>query len=195
MKTIFKLFLLSLSMFIFNINVKAESLDINKKITNNFIIYNINNNKELQYSWQFNKNELQYNYIDINLELNFTSLNKNKIDKLINSNIKRQYLSFEYHGNLPSTALIKVKVDNNFKDGDFLYLYYYNKDNIKYITSNLIVKDGYVEFKITHCSDYLLTSSIIKNASDNPMSMSFVIVVMIFVVVILIAMTLFKNKR
>lgn len=205
MKTFIKILFLSLTMLTFGKVAKAETIEnkqeekpihIYKSVTSTDIMYIIDKNGEFQYSWKFNKKNLDTEDVNINLKLNFTSPSKASIDKLIgNSDLKRQYLSFEYHGILPTNALIKVKVDNSFKDGDHLYLYYYNKDNLEYIKKDLIVKNGFVEFEISHCSDYLLTSSIIKTASDNPQSMGFIIVIMMVIVVGLVAVTLFQNKN
>lgn len=200
MKTFFKIFLLSLSMLTFSEVVCAKAADedlttITKTINNNNLLYTINKDGIFQYSWTFINKDLIQDDININLILNFNSPFKQDIDKLLDSDIKRQYLSFEYHGNLPTDALIKVKVDDNFKNGEHLYLYYYNENKLEYIKQDLIVNDGYIEFKINHCSDYLLTSSIIKNASDNPQNLGFIIVVLMIIIVGLITVTLFQNKN
>jgi hypothetical protein len=106
-------------------------------------------------------------------------------------------LKFLIYGKLPSEATIKIKVDDKFKDDEKLYLYYYNDETkkLEYIDKGLTVKNGYVEFKINHCSDYLLTGSIVKNAIDNPESMGMIIIVLIGIGIVLVAATLFMNSK
>lgn len=52
-----------------------------------------------------------------------------------------------------------VYVGNHYKNGDVVYLYYYNSESnqVEAISrSGHVVKDGYVTYVITHCSDYFL---------------------------------------
>ena len=98
---------------------------------------------------------------------------------------------------LPTTATIKVAVDNNYSDGDKLYLYYYNENSkkLEFIDNNLVVRNGYVSFEIKHCSDYVLTGSIVKTALNNPKSMTIVIVILVIIGVAMVAGTLFLNNK
>ncbi|MDD2489997.1 MAG: hypothetical protein PHY26_01935 [Bacilli bacterium] len=180
------------------ISVKADN---NKRIyelfTDDNIIYIMDENDTFQYSWKFNRYHVN-NDLDINLNLYFNSPNQAIINQKINdSNIKRKHLYFEHHGELPTTALIKVKVSDQFKEGQKLYLYHYDEESndLKYVAKNLIVKNGYVEFKINHCSDYVLTGSIVRKAIDNPEGMTVVIVILIVVIVISVGATLFFNRK
>ena len=106
-------------------------------------------------------------------------------------------LTFDYHGILPEEATVRVNVGNKFSDGEELYLYYYNPDSdeIEYIENKLKVRDGYVEFKIEHCSDYFLTATVVQDAVNNPKSMNYVIIGLIVVAFILVAVTLGQSKK
>jgi len=82
-------------------------------------------------------------------------------------------------------------------NGQKLYLYYYNDENdtIEYIAHNIKVVDGYIDFEIDHCSDYILTTTIVNSAVNNPKNMNYIIVGMVIVVIGLAAVTVFKTKR
>ena len=123
------------------------------------------------------------------------SLFEKKINKLTDKNQNKDFVSFNYHGNLPSDATIKLPV-NSFKDGDRLNLYYYNDKTgkIETIKSNIMVSGGYVTFDITHCSDYFLTMSVVKNA-EGANNNGVIIIGMLVVIVGLVGYTIFKNRN
>ena len=106
-------------------------------------------------------------------------------------------ISFDYHGALPLKSTVRINVSNKFKNGDSLYLYYYNPDNdgIEYIAHNVDVKNGYVEFQIEHCSDYFLTAAVVNDAVNNPESVNYIIIGLIVIVFILVAITLIQSKK
>lgn len=178
------------------IQVNALEDNIYKTTTNRSIIYVVESNGSFSHSWQFDKEKFKDN-IDFSLNLLNNSPLIDEIEKNIDSNIERKYLFFEHHGALPADALMKVKVSDKFEDGDKLYLYYFNDqtNKMEYIDNHLTVKNGFVEFKIKHCSDYVLTASIVRTAMDNPQGMAIVIISLIILGVILVAATLFMNSK
>ena len=153
-------------------------------------------NGRFNYSWSFDKKEYYKNYFKFDLNINFKSSNEKKIDSLIKSKIKKEYVSFDYHGKLPSSATIKIPVSNKFNEGDELKLYYYDdkEDQIELVDSNVKVINGYVSFEIDHCSDYFLTLSIVKEAS-NKNNNGMIIIAMLIIIVALVGYTMFKNKK
>ena len=187
-----------------NIIATNEVVNITKTETNDSVIYEvIDNQKGLTYSWTFEKNEeinksLKDNIeIDVNLNLNvLTKLNDNELDEKV-TNEDKLIVSFDHHGKLPSKAKIKLNVEGKYKDGERLYLYYYNeeKGQIEFIENNLVVKNGKVEFEIDHCSNYLLTGSIVQDAVNNPKNINLIIIIMVVVIIVLIGATLFQNKK
>lgn len=210
------LFLLVCSLLIFLVKAKLENKKSNQYIANNTeteilkteskeeITYTIKDyEKDLTYSWSFKKDEKYLNSLkedmdletDLKLDVLTENYNKNIEEKVENKD--KLVISFNYHGMLPTTAKVRIKVSDNFKDKDKLYLYYYNpeKDRIEYMDKGLEVKNGYVEFKIDHCSDYFLTASVVQEAVNNPKNINLVIVGMVVVVIILIAATLFQSKK
>lgn len=159
--------------------------------------------RDLTYTWQFEKTDEFYASIsdnleiDLNLRLNIDTMTKTT--KEINERVDQNKLIviFEHHGKLPEVATIRINVAQKFEDGEKLYLYYYNEDsgNIEYIDNKLKVKDGYVEFQIDHCSDYFLTAAVVNDAVNNPKSINYIIIGLGVVVFILVAVTLKQSKR
>lgn len=195
MKKIFVTIFMFVIFFICTSTISASS-NLIKTETKNKVIFIKDKNDSFSYSWAFNKEEYNKKEFDFDLGINFTTPNKKKIESIIKEDIKAKYISFNYHGNLPSKASIKVPVSDMFKDGNRLNLYYYNesKNQIELITNSVKVINGYVTFEIEHCSDYFLTFSIVKEAS-NTSNNGMIIIAMIVVIVILIGYTLTKNKK
>lgn len=181
-----------------------EVVNITKTITSDYVIYEvIDNQKKLSYSWNFERTE-ELNKtlkddmeIDVNLNLKvLDSLYGNILDEKV-TNEDKLIVSFEHHGKLPSKATIKLDVAGKYKDGEKLYLYYYNEEEneIDFVDNDLVVKNGKVEFTIDHCSNYLLTASIVQDAVGNPKNINLIIIVMVVVIIVLIGATLFQNKK
>lgn len=167
------------------------------------IIYNvIDYERNLTYSWSFSKKDIDKPLsesleMDINLRLNIDAITNNT--KIINekTNQNKLIVSFDYHGELPTKAKVLVNVQNKFYNGEHLYLYYYNPElnQIEFVDEDLIVKNGYVEFEIEHCSDYFLTGAVVNEAVNNPKSINYVIIGLGVIVFILIAITLMQSKK
>jgi len=159
--------------------------------------------RDLTYTWQFEKTDEFYNNvkenleIDINLRLSLDAYNA--VTEDINNRVDQNKLivTFDHHGKLPSNATVRVNVVDKFKDGEDLYLYYYNEDTnqIEYMEHHLEVKDGYVEFNIDHCSNYFLTAAVVNDAVNNPKSVNYIIIGLGVIVFILIAVTLSQSKN
>ncbi len=179
-------------------------IHISKTRTKDEITYEVvDKSKNLTYSWTFPNDEafassLKDNMeIDLDLRLQLLTDIKNKdIDNLV-SNEDKLIIAFNHHGELPTKAKIKLDVSSKYNDGEKLYLYYYNEEEeqIEYIENGIIVKNGTIEFEITHCSKYLLTASIVQDAVNNPKNINIIIIVMVVVIIVLIGATLFQNKK
>ena len=179
-------------------------MHVTKTRTKDEIIYEvIDNSKDLTYSWTFPNNEEMTKSIKENMEIDLdlrlqllTNIKNKNIDNLV-SNEDKLIISFNHHGELPTKAKIKLNVSEKYDDGQKLYLYYYNEEQeqIEYIKDGIIVKNGEIEFEITHCSKYLLTASIVQDAVNNPKNINIIIIVMVVVIIVLIGATLFQNKK
>ncbi len=192
MKRILLIFILCFLLFPFNVRASDNLL---RTDTKNEVMFIKDIEGKFLYSWSFEKEEFKKNEFDFDLDIEFSSPNKEDIDKLVEKNISRKYISFNYHGDLPTIATIKVPVSDMFKDGDKLKLYYYNpdKDVIELVGSNIKVINGNVSFDIEHCSDYFLTKAIVENA-EGTNNGGIIIVGMVVVIVGLIGYTLMRNK-
>jgi len=179
-------------------------INISKTRTKDEIIYEvIDKSKDLTYSWTFPNNDdfnksLKDNMeIDLDLRLQLlTNIENKNIDNLV-TNEDKLIIAFNHHGELPTKAKIKLDVSDKYKNGDKLYLYYYNEEmnQIEYIQNGITVTNGKIEFEITHCSNYLLTASIVQDAVNNPKNINIIIIVMVVVIIVLIGATLFQNKK
>lgn len=175
--------------------VDTEKYEVEKIISENKVIINIKEKDgNLYYSWSFDKDKIGTE-IDLNFELNFVSEQKGKIDAIA-ENKDKTYLSFTHHGNLPSEATINVYVGDKYANGEKLYLYYYNEENdtVEYVDHGLKVKNGYVTFKINHCSDYFLTGAVVNNAEGNPKNMNYAIGILAIIVIGLLGANLFFKR-
>lgn len=175
--------------------IDTDKYKIEKEIKEEKVVINIKERDgNLYYSWSFDKDKVGEE-IDLNFELNFISPVQSKIDSIA-ENKDKTYLSFTHHGTLPSEATINVYVGNKYSEGEKLYLYYYNdeKDVVEYVEDGLTVKDGYVQFKIHHCSDYFLTGAVVNNAEGNPKSMNYAIGILAIIVIGLIGANLFFKR-
>ncbi len=175
-----------------------------KTETKEYYYYEIEDyERDLEYSWKFLKNSDEtvsvedslYIEEDLRLSLDANTKETEKINEEVDQ--KKLIITFDYHGDLPLETTVKVNVQNRFKNGEKLYLYYYNPelDQIEYIDRGVEVKNGYVEFQIAHCSDYFLTAAVVNDAVNNPQSINYIIIGLVVVVFILIAVTLFQSKK
>ncbi len=182
-----------------NKKTKIEKLE-----TKDYYYYSVEDyERNLSYSWQFQKDKSKnisvedslYITEDLRLSIDSNSDGASRIIDKVDQ--KKLIISFDYHGQLPLKTTVKINVQNRFKNGDHLYLYYYNpdNDNIEYIMHDVEVKNGVVEFQIEHCSDYFLTAAVVNAAVNNPKSVNYIIIGLIVIVVVLVAITLIQSKK
>ena len=179
------------------VNVKNEELyDIEKIINDEEVVVRLKKKNELTYySWSFDKDKVGDK---INLDFEITFEDDEKIEKLLEDDIEVKYLNFKHHGTLPSNAKVTVYVGDKFKDKTNLYLYYYNEDTekIEYISKDIKVSNGYIEFEIEHCSKYFVTTSLL-DVEDVVTSKSFnyVLLFLIVAAVLFIGKVLIENNE
>lgn len=106
-------------------------------------------------------NKLKNKSVDFSLTVN-ANVKNNNITKITDkAGVKESsfvIVDFKHSGTLPGAINVGVDVSEKFKDGTKVALYYYNTnkgtlDNQYQITT---VKNGFAEFAINHCSQYVL---------------------------------------
>ncbi len=131
---------------------------------------------KLQYSWTFSSDTLKDDKLDMDIDLTIT-LDEEKIDTKKKENIEKElkkhkkddsdkdikpkYIEFGHHGELPGPATIKPYVGDTYKNGEVVYIYYFDEEKneiLKVGNKPIEVKGGYVEYTITHCSTYFLST-------------------------------------
>ncbi|MCI8394019.1 MAG: hypothetical protein HFH86_00875 [Bacilli bacterium] len=186
-----------------SINEKTGT-EIQKLETEDYYYYTVEDfDRELSYSWKFQKEKGKNISVeeslnidaDLRLSLNAITKDTQEIENRVEQN--KLIITFDHHGELPLEATVKLNVKKRFANHEKLYLYYYNpeEDQIEYIAHNVEVKDGYVEFTISHCSDYFLTAAVVNDAVGNPKSLNYIIIGLVVIVFILIAVTLVQSKN
>lgn len=184
--------------------VNNKDVEIFKSESSNYISYIVEDyERNLTYSWQFEKGSEKNNSVEenllleVNLRLNINSDTKDT--NIINDKVKEDKLivTFDHDGKLPLNAKVRINVSNTFENGKKLYLYYYNptESQIEYIDKGLEVKNGYVEFSLEHCSDYFLTSAIVNDAVNNPKGINYIILGLGVIVFLLIIYNIIQSKK
>ena len=144
-----------------NAGVFESAKKSNKDIT--FGVADENDN--LLYSWTFQYDNLDTSKMNgktMDLSISFASEKKKEIEELTGQT-NGVYISIAgYHGELPGPATVKTYVGDQYKNGDTVYLYYYNEETKKVELiggKGLVVNGGYVEYTLTHCSTYFITTN------------------------------------
>ena len=172
----------------------SGSLKLEKVDSNNTITYNYRDYKnKIIYSWIFDKSEIE-KFNNINLDMDFESEIEEQISNL-DSDTK--ILSFSHQGLLPNNTWVKVYVNDKYNPNDKLNMYYYDADIelLRYKGSYVVDNDGYIVIDIEHCSDYILTGTIVQDAANNPKNMNVVIMVLIGIIILLVATSLFSSNK
>lgn len=137
-------------------------------------------NNRLMYSWTFASEQISNPNMDLDLTMTMDTDRADEVKKITGRD-DVMYLSFAHHGALPGPATIKNYVGDKYKNGDVIYLYYFNEEkNCVESVGNggLTVKDGYVEYVITHCSlyfmsqDELITNNTVSSNVSNSVSVA-----------------------
>ena len=141
-----------------NILKELKGKDIELKITKY-------ENDNIKYIWSISDKNIKEEF-DFDTLVKFESENADKINELMNY-AQSIYLNYSHSGNLPKNTKFKVYVGNEYNENDLLNLYYFDEKSNKMILEqeNLVVKNGFVEYEIEHCSEYILTQSKIKNSN------------------------------
>lgn len=170
-----------------------DNLKTIKENQKNITVNKYNDSKVLLYSWIIDGNKLEDNTKEINTNITFDSKHREKIEKLTNY-ADSLYLHFDHSGKLPDSTRVRIYVGNNFSNNEKINIYYYDENNnsVKSIEKGINVINGYVEFEIEHCSEYIFTRAILNNM--NPL-LPVVIIESILILALLLVIIINKTKK
>lgn len=164
------------------INASADkaniSVDVNKdKVVSKEIFDTIKGqDKNISFiqsglEWSFNGKDITGSTKNIDMSVNvaglYNSISANRGEIAAKSgNAGVTVVSFANNGQLPGKAAIKVKLDSQWLSDPTnakksLFVYYYNESSKKLeeIANGLKADNGYVQFNITHNSDYVVSDT------------------------------------
>ena len=120
-------------------------------------------------TWRFNGNDIVNDSKPIDLNVNITKLEESPSAEIQEKldDTPAVVMKFAENGVLPGKATIQVKVDYAMREylgaSRELCVYYFNNQTgkLELIAENLmVINDTYIEFPITHCSYYILSTKI-----------------------------------
>lgn len=150
-------------------DVFEEALKNNKDVT----LSVTNDENQLVYSWSFKYDEMDRDVIEkmgkMDLSISFATEKQKEIEEITGEK-DAVYISIGgYSGKLPAPATVKSYVGDKYKNGEVVYLYYYNEKAKKVEPvggGGLKVEAGYITYTLTHCSIYFLSTEAPKE--ENP---------------------------
>ncbi len=113
------------------------------------------------YSWTFRGEDvdLESAYLEFDPTVTVSELGSGTVANLMKQAAGGLVLEFAHEGELPGTATLYVAVDGAFSDGAAVGLYCYDVDARCFVLeeAGIEVVDGYVSFRLTHCSTWALS--------------------------------------
>lgn len=169
-------------------NTIQKIKDSGKKV----VINKYNSENNIVYSWTVDGTKIK-DTIEINTSIKFNSNNFDVISELTNY-ADAIYLNFEHSGNLPEGTKVKVYVGDRYQDTEAVNIYYFNEKNNKMekIKMETLVTEGYVEFDIDHCSDYIVTKALVGHNRVNIFMITTILETIILIGIF--AYWVYKNK-
>lgn len=179
-------------------DINNISKDIIDELSKKNIILNVNKYKEdkILYKWVIDGKKIDKSF-EFNTLVNLDSKYKNEIDKLTNY-VDAIYLDYSYSGELPKDTEFSLYVGDKYNNGDKLKLYYYDVDNNNMILEEdeLVVSNGYVKYKIEHCSNYVLTQALLNEEIGNGFDIEKIIIIIQGVIILfMICYYIFIDKK
>ena len=152
------------------------------------------------YAWIFDGSKIDTTNFNVSLWITFdSSENLKKIESLIPAGKDNPlFLHFDHHGDLPLGTIVKIRVSDKYKNGEKLFLYYYNESTgkLEEVAKDIEVKDGYVEFGLEHCSDYVLArNDNSNNAQTSSMNITIYMIISLISFIGIISIIVIRKKK
>jgi hypothetical protein len=153
---------------------------------------NLDESGSVVYAWEFFGKDITNPFdLDLNIYLSnepFENWNSKASGKEV-------YLTFGHEGELPATATIYLKVSEWFSDEDCVNLYQYKGQNdIVKISEGLAVTNGYVEFQLDHCSQYVLSTQVYENNTQST-SIWIFIAIGVMAILVVLGVLVYRKKK
>lgn len=120
-------------------------------------IFFVNNDEygELKFSWEFKGKDITNSAIEVDFHIDIDAASSEAAKAAAREGMK-EYASFDFShtGDLPGLTTIKAKT-SGLTDGNYT-LYHYDEKGMLLPCGLATVKDGVAEFKISHCSSYVI---------------------------------------
>lgn len=180
------------------VDIKNEENVISSKILTKLkekeikIKINKYEDNNIKYTWTLNGKNLD-KMSNFDTLVKFESKNEKKINDLTNY-AESIYLDYSYSGSLPKGTKFRVYVGSNYDEYDLINLYYYDQTNNKLVLEEegLMVKNGFVEYEIEHCSEYILTQAKFVEEIEEKDYKNIIIIIEAIVIIGLLAFILIK---
>lgn len=145
--------------------ISSNTMEAARNYKKNMNFQVTNESAKLLYGWSFQASDIKDLGYDLNLAISKRMIKEvYKIDALA-QDTRATVVNFHHEGSLPGNAKIRLYVgDMGYAAHETLYLYFYDEINDKLNDeqgkeNGYVVDDAlYIEFPITHCSNYVLTT-------------------------------------
>ena len=173
--------------------IKKEDLNTIKESGKIVNLNYYNENKQLIYSWSIDGSKIK-DTKEFSTKVTYETENVKEISKITNY-AEGMYVNFDHSGKLPKGTKIKLYVGDKFENDSLVNVYHYDNKKLNDIEDSLIVKEGYIEFEIEHCSEYFVTmSNINQNTKTNSATIMLLIISIIEFIALAVVSTLYILK-
>ncbi len=128
------------------------------------VIHVTDSNGKTLYKWTFENKDIDLSKLNgngpLDLTVEFATAKEEKIQSLVNGVGKAMFIEIpNFSGDLPGKATLTIPVGKKYKDGQKVYLYYYDEKDgkVEKVGDALTVVDGMVDVQLAHCSVYFLS--------------------------------------
>lgn len=119
-------------------------------------IYDRDTGGDLWYEWIFTPQQLQaVKAEDVDLYIRAVPNDDDPVRQLTDG-VQSQYIITNHEGELPTTALLRVKNQKAFPEEQSMALLWVNGDHLEYVARGLLPEDGWYCWEMEHCSSYVL---------------------------------------